>query len=164
MTDDMLTVRQPVGFEDFYRAGYRHVYQLVWVLAGESAADELTQEVFVIAHRRWDEVKGLNEPLAWVKRVTRNLSVSRFRRITAEARALVRLGRPPHLQLPEPALELWAAVRALPPRQREVVALCFLEGYTRAEAAEELGVGSETVKTHLERARAALTARLEEHT
>ena len=97
MTDDMLMVRQPVGFEEIYRARYRHVYQLVWVLAGESAADELTQEAFVIAHRRWDEVKGLNEPLAWVKRVARNLSVSRFRRITAGARALVRLGRPPHL-------------------------------------------------------------------
>ena len=40
--------------------------------------------------------------------------------------------------------------------------LCYVEGYTRAEAAEELGLAPETVKTHLERARAALTTRLEE--
>lgn len=163
MNDKTLTVRQSLDFEDFYRTGYRHVYRLVWALAGEHSADELTQEAFLVAHRRWDEVSHLDDPLAWVKRVARNLAASRFRRATAEARALLRLGRPTHLELSEPALELWEAVRALPRRQREVVVLCYVEGYSRAETATELGVGVETVKTHLERARATLATRLEDN-
>src|SRR5262249_23077225 len=51
----------------------------------------------------------------------------------------------------------------LPPRYREPLVLCYLEGLTRDEAATRLGVPAGTVKIHLERGRKrlgeALTAR-----
>jgi DNA-directed RNA polymerase specialized sigma24 family protein len=43
------------------------------------------------------------------------------------------------------------------------VVLCYLEGFTRIEAAAELDVSPETVKTHLDRARISLANRLEGH-
>ena len=40
----------------------------------------------------------------------------------------------------------------LPPRQRTVIVLRYLEGLSIAEVAEVMGVGPGTVKTHLVRA------------
>lgn len=159
----MLTVGTPVRFEEFYRVGYRRVYRLIWALAGPSAAEELTQDAFLRAHRNWEEVVELDDPLQWVSRVARNLAISRIRRLGAEARAMTRLDRPEPVRLSESATDLWEAVGSLPRRQREVVVLCYLEGFTRIEAAAEIGVSPETVKTHLDRARTSLADRLEGH-
>jgi RNA polymerase sigma-70 factor, ECF subfamily len=129
----MLTVGTPVRFEEFYRTGYRRVYRLVWALAGPTAAEELTQDAFLRAHRNWTEVAELDDPLQWVSRVARNLAISRFRRLGAEARALTKLDRPEPVHLSESATDVWEAVRSLPRRQREVVVLCYLEGFTRSK-------------------------------
>lgn len=161
--DDILTVRSPVRFEELYRAGYRRVYRLIWALAGPSAAEELTQDAFLRAHRNWNEVVELDDPLQWVSRVARNLAISRYRRLGAEARAMTRLDRPEPVRLSESATDVWEAVRSLPRRQCEVVVLCYLEGFTRTEAAAELNISPETVKTHLDRARTSLANRLEGH-
>ena len=163
MQDEMLTVGTPVRFEELYRTGFRRVYRLVWALAGPTAAEELTQDAFLAAHRNWHDVADLDDPIQWVSRVARNLATSRFRRLGAEARALARLDRPEPVHLSESATDVWEAIRYLPRRQREVVVLCYLEGFTRIEAAADLGVSPETVKTHLDRARAALANRLEDH-
>ncbi len=48
----------------------------------------------------------------------------------------------------------------LPPRLREPLLLCYLEGLTRDEAAARLGLSASTVKRRLERGRAVLRARL----
>ncbi len=52
------------------------------------------------------------------------------------------------------------AVRRLPRRQREVIALTLLEDRSIAETAAILGCGEETVRTHLRRGRQALAVTL----
>jgi RNA polymerase sigma-70 factor (ECF subfamily) len=52
------------------------------------------------------------------------------------------------------------AVRRLPRRQRQVIALTLLEDRSISETAEILGCGEETVRTHLRRGRRALAATL----
>jgi RNA polymerase sigma-70 factor (ECF subfamily) len=59
-------------------------------------------------------------------------------------------------------LGVWDAVRRLPRRQREAVVLMYVEGLTRAEIAAAMGVSTETVKTHLDRARSFLAEALED--
>ena len=49
-----------------------------------------------------------------------------------------------------------AALKALRPREREVVALCVWSGLSYAEAAEALGVPVGTVRSRLSRAKARL--------
>ena len=54
-----------------------------------------------------------------------------------------------------------AAVRTLPPRQRDCIVLRFYADLSDAEIADTLGISAGSVKTHLHRARAALADRLE---
>lgn len=58
--------------------------------------------------------------------------------------------------------EFWAAVRALPTRQAECVALHYLEDRSIADIALVLGCKEATVKVHLHRGRTALARALEE--
>jgi RNA polymerase sigma-70 factor (ECF subfamily) len=56
--------------------------------------------------------------------------------------------------------KFWAAVRALPDRQRAVVALYYLEDQSVAATAAALEMPEGTVKTNLRMARAALALAL----
>ena len=60
------------------------------------------------------------------------------------------------------ALDLRAAVRALPPRQQEAVALYYLLDMPVADSAAAMGCDEGTVKSHLARARATLFERMKE--
>ena len=51
---------------------------------------------------------------------------------------------------------LSAAIECLPEMQRGCFQLCDVEGFTRVEVADMLGIASGTVRTHLHRARQAL--------
>jgi RNA polymerase sigma-70 factor (ECF subfamily) len=55
----------------------------------------------------------------------------------------------------------WAVVRSLPIRQREVVALHYLEDMSVAGVADMLGVAESTVKNSLAQARRTLADTLE---
>jgi RNA polymerase sigma-70 factor (ECF subfamily) len=56
--------------------------------------------------------------------------------------------------------ELWDAVRALPPRQAQVVALHYLEDRSVSQIAAILDCAEATVKVHLRRGRLELARRL----
>lgn len=152
------------SFEDFYAAEYPGVVRLAVALTGRTdVAEELAQESFVAAYRRWSRVATLDDPAGWVRRVVSNRCVSSGRRYVTELRLLVRLRhqRPSHLD-DEPVTdeELWAVVRGLPRRQAQVVALTFVEDRSVADIAGLLGCGEETVRTHLRRGRQAVSQRL----
>jgi RNA polymerase sigma-70 factor, ECF subfamily len=89
---------------------------------------------------------------------------SAFRRRLAEGRALVRLAarREPDPPLRPEVLDFWRAVRSLPSRQRQAVALFYLEDWPTAEIARVLGCTETTVRGHLHRGRATLAKRLGE--
>ncbi len=147
---------ETVDFDDFYRADFPAVVGLAYALTGSrTAAEELAQEAFVAAFRRWNDLVAYDEPGAWVRRVLVNRCRSWGRRRAAEIRAITRLrGRRQPLARLEPVDdEFWAAVRSLPARQAQVVALHYLEDISVAEIAEVLGITSGSVKTHLHRGR-----------
>ncbi len=62
----------------------------------------------------------------------------------------------PTVELPTTDHEFWEAVRALPARQAQAIALHYLEDRPVAEIAEILGCAPATVKVHLHRGRRAL--------
>ena len=161
---DPIAVSERVSFEDFYLKNYQAVVGLAYALSGSRwLAEDLAQEAFLAAHRNWPRVSAYDQPGAWVRRVVANLSVSAFRRRVVEAKAIVRLGLNERHWLPElPPVDagFWEAVRSLPRRQSQVVALHYLEDLPVAEVAAILDMAAGTVKKHLFDGRRALARRL----
>lgn len=153
-----------LAFEAFYRREFPAVVALTYVLSGSNvAAEDVAQEAFVAAHRRWDDISRYDDPGAWVRKVASNMAVSVIRRRVAEAKAVLRLRseRPSHvIFIAADHSEVWAAVRSLPRKQAQAVTLRYLEGWSIAEIAEALGCAEATAKVHLHRARRALADRL----
>ena len=153
-----------VSFEDFYLKDFQAVVGLAYALSGSRwLAEDLAQEAFLAAYRNWPRVSAYDQPGAWVRRVAANLSVSAFRRRVVEAKGLVRLGLGERHRLPELQPvdgEFWEAVRSLPRRQSQVVALHYLEDLPVAEVAAVLDMAPGTVKKHLFDGRRELARRL----
>jgi RNA polymerase sigma factor (sigma-70 family) len=164
MTSDEPVVLGLESFESFYRREFRPMVALAFALSGSRlASEDLAQEAMMVAHRRWAEVARLERPDAWVRRVVSNMAVSAYRKRASEARALARLaGRRQEVLPPmEPADdEFWKAVRALPTRQAQALALHYLEDLPVAEIAEVLDCSPSTAKVHLFRGRKNLAAAL----
>ena len=154
----------PEDFDAFFRREYRKLVGLAMVLSGDrAAAEDLAQDALFAAHRKWSELAEYDDPGAWVRRVVANRSASSWRRRTRELRAMTRLRGhavevvPP---LDPPDEEFWAAVRALPARQAQCIALTYLDDRSAAEIGAILGISPTTVRVHLHEGRAALARRL----
>lgn len=154
-------------FDGFVREHDRRLVGLAYTLSGSrSVAEDLAQDALLAAYKRWDEVSQMDDPAAWVRRVVANRAVSHVRRRVSEAKGLVRLG----LERPKadvPSLSagteaIWAEVRRLPRRQRQVIALRYYDQLSMSEIADVLGCSKESVNTHLRRARTTLARRLPE--
>ncbi|NNE11725.1 MAG: sigma-70 family RNA polymerase sigma factor [Ilumatobacter sp.] len=152
-------------FADWYRNDYHQVVALVYVLSGSrTAAEELAQDAFIEAHRRWATISEYDDPGAWVRKVAVNKARSWGRRRGAEARAYAKhAGRHRELpaELPESAEEFWAVVRSLPDRQAQIVTLHYLDDRPVDDIAALLEIAPGTVKTQLHRARATLATRFD---
>jgi RNA polymerase sigma-70 factor (ECF subfamily) len=159
-----VAARRPERFEAVYLRDFGSVFALAYALSGSRwAAEDIAQDAFVVAHRQWSRVGAYDDPGAWVRRVAANLAVSAVRRRMAEARALVRLGgrrEPSYAAMPGEDGDFWRAVRRLPRRQAQVVALIALGDMATAEVASTLGCSQRTVQVHLQKARATLAGRL----
>jgi RNA polymerase sigma-70 factor (ECF subfamily) len=128
------------------------------ILGNLPDAEDVAAETMARALRRWDRVRDMPYRRAWVVRVASNLAVDRARR------------QPPAFIAPEPVadpaeavtlrLALSAAMRALPRRQREVVALRYLADLPEADVARSMGISRNSVKKHTARAVSALGTRL----
>lgn len=151
------------SFESVYRREFGSVVALAYALSGSrTAAEELAQDSFLAAYRRWEEIGGYEQPAAWVRRVCANRSTSFIRRRMSESRAVARLAERRVLpeQLPPDADAFWATVRRLPRRQAQVVALRYLEDLPVSEIAAVLECSEATVRVQLHRARKRLATLL----
>jgi RNA polymerase sigma factor (sigma-70 family) len=157
-------VRLPGSFEDFYLQEYPKVVKLAYALSGSrTGAEDIAQEAFLRAYRDWQRVGSYEHQAAWVRRVAANLATSGLRRRLLEARALARLAARREAALdPLPAdnADFWRAVRALPHRQAQAVALYYLGDLSIQQTAQVLDCAEGTVRAHLAKARQALARRL----
>lgn len=161
---DPSILRVAESFEEFYEREYSNMLKLAYALSGNRwAAEEIAQDGFFAAHRNWKKIGSYESPGAWVRRVVSNLAVSFLRRRVVETRALVKLAArrlDPIETIPERDEEVWRAVRSLPRRQAQTVALHYLLDLPLSEIASTLECSESTVKVQLHNARNALADRL----
>lgn len=157
-------VRAVESFDVFYAREFERVVAVTLVLAGNrSTAEDLAQEAFLAAYRRWDRISGYDKPEMWVRRVAANRATSLVRRRVTEAKALLLMRGRATTESPPSSSEsevLWAEVRRLSKRQAQAVALFYAADLPLAEIADVLGCSEGTVKSHLKRARSTLARKL----
>ncbi|MCW3817812.1 SigE family RNA polymerase sigma factor [Micromonospora sp. DR5-3] len=153
--------REHAQFAEFYRLHRAACLKAVVAATGDrQGAEDLVAEAFTRAWMSWRKVSRHPAPQGWVVRTALNARVSAWRRRRREVALAdvhdVVVDRDPGGVDPT----LMAALRQLPARQREVVALrVFLDLDTRATA-EVLGIAAGTVAAHLSRAVATLRGQL----
>src|SRR5262245_5551320 len=134
-------------FARFYEAEREPMARTLLVIGGDAeAACDAVAEAFSRAYERWPRVAAMGSPMGWVYQVALNDLRRRLRRRAHEGRLLRRA----HVEPVPPAEvdpELWAAVGALPLRQREAIVLRYVGDLTEREVATVLGV-SEGAASH----------------
>ena len=147
-------------FVEFYQGNKDACLRAVAIsTADRDLAEELVGEAFARAWTRWPKVCEHPAPAAWVVRVALNTRVSWWRRRRRE----VPLGdhdAPHHERTLGLDRDITAALRRLPQRQREIVALRFLLDLDTETTARVLGIAPGTVTAHLARATATLRHQL----
>lgn len=150
-------------FDEFYAAHFSSIAAQIYVSFGDrTEAQDIAQEAFLRALRRWDRIVAYDDPVGWVRRVAWNLAISRWRRMRT---AFHFLRRERAGTVPEPSPDhvlLTAALATLPERQRRAVVLHYLADLTVADIAVEEGVAEGTVKSWLYRGRKALAEQLQD--
>ncbi len=146
------------GFAAFYRIEFIRVVALARSLCGSWAvAEELAQDAFLVAHRKWNKVGGLDDPGQWVRRVAVNRARSSYRRGQAERRALKRAGSGTAVEeLPVQVEGLLDQIADLPAKQAQAIAAVYVAQLSVREAAAVVGCSESTLRTHLQRGRGAL--------
>ena len=151
-------------FEEFMASRWPGLVRLAFGLTGDRwLAEDLAQTALASAYAAWWRVRRADDPDAYVRRILINASKSRFRR----RRISEQPSGPDDLPDPEvadPTTEvgersaLLTALAELPPRQRAVVVLRYVEDMTDAQVGALLGCSAGTVRSQATRALAKLRA------
>jgi RNA polymerase sigma factor (sigma-70 family) len=135
--------------------------RIVLISVGDrQQAEDLVAEAFTKAWMTWRKVRQHPAQQAWVVRTALNAHVSWWRRHRREEPLAGQGDTAAAAQHPALDSSLVAALRRLPIRQREVIALRVLLDLDTAATAQILGMPSGTVASHLHRGLAALRREL----
>jgi len=149
------------GFEAWYRGSAPRLVAALAVVAGDAdVGREAAAEACTRALERWARVGAMDSPEAWAHTVGVNLIRRRWRRAAVERRLAATpgsAGAPPSL-----TPELWQAVRTLPLRQRQAIALRYVLDLSQRQVADAMGIAPGTAAATLTTARRHLRALLHE--
>jgi RNA polymerase sigma factor (sigma-70 family) len=140
----------------------RLVAAMTLLLDDRAVAEEIAQEALLRAASRWERVSELRSPGGWTHRVAVHLATSQLRRRRLERRARARLAETEAVEAVDSvtALTVRRALAALSPRDRRLLVLHHVLGWSAVELADHDGGTPEAMRQRLVRARAALRAEL----
>lgn len=163
--EDVGTTERQADFTAYVQARQRALARFAYLLTGDPhSAEDLLQSALAKAYRKWDHIRGVEAPDAYVRRIMVNEHNSLWRR--AWKRREVSTDTVPDrtgvTDRPDDGTSaaLWEFVQTLPRKQRAVVVLRFYEDMSEAEVATLLGISVGTVKSQSSRALAALRERV----
>jgi RNA polymerase sigma-70 factor (ECF subfamily) len=130
------------------------------VLRQREDAEDVAQDAFVRAYRRFPQLRDRTRFRAWLVRMTFRLALDRQRDARRRAAREQAAAAPDERAVPVAdgvdVARLWAAIDALPDRLRWPIVLGAIEGYDTRELASLLGVPEGTIKSRLFAARRRL--------
>lgn len=155
------------AFEEIYRRHHKRVYSLCFrMVKNTSAAEDLTQEVFLQLFRKLHTFRGESSFTTWLHRLTVNQVLMHFRKPlvktekttedgTTPIRIVTGTENPRRMSLID-RIALNEAIDQLSPGYRMVFILHDLEGYEHEQIGKMLGCAVGTSKSQLHKARLRL--------
>jgi RNA polymerase sigma-70 factor (sigma-E family) len=154
--------REEQEFAEYFAARRDAVRRIAYALCGDwYRADDLAQTAFVALHRKWRKIRDRGALDAYVRRTLVRAMIDETRRPWRRERYVE--------EMPEVASNdgevgdavatrsaLLKGLRRVPPRQRAVLVLRFLEGLDVAAVAEAMKCSEGTVKSQTARGLATL--------
>ena len=152
-------------FEGFAASAADALFRTGYLMTGDPRdAEDLVQETLLRVARRWDQVRSMDHPAAYARRILINLALRDADRRT---RHKAELAPPPAgieadqdaaraLREIDDLAEFRWALTQLPARQRAVLVLRYWADLPVAEVADILGCSAGTVKSTASRAAARL--------
>ena len=149
----------------FVAGNMRRVFLIIYRIVDNVAdAQDLTQEAFIKALQREDQLKDTEKAAHWLSRIAHNTAIDFVRRhgrvSFTDLDALVEPPTAPRDQNPEQQVlraehEAYLAdgLRLLSPRERTALILRDVEGLEAGEVARELNCSKATVRSHIANAR-----------
>lgn len=161
--------RGPPGFEEFFRHYAPMVRRyLLWREAESSILDDAVQMTMMSAYRYWERVQTMDPPTGWLFKVAGQRlhdareALHRERASLDTDRAARRMVQPDPAPASDERLDVLTAVRKLPPRQQEALALREQFGFPYKDIAAVMGVAPATARAHVHQAHETLRTLLGE--
>jgi len=133
-----------------YQVHYPALVRLAALLIPDLAtAEDIVQDAFAAVHGRWHVQPDADAALAYLRWS-----------VVHRSRSVLPLGEPA-AGTGEPGSAVMSALRALSPRQREVVVLRYFADLSEAEIAAATGMSMAAVRDHAAQAMSSLQAELE---
>ncbi len=147
-------------FDKYTAILYPYILELVEV---EADAKEIIQEVFLKVWLKRDTLASIENPGGWLYTVAANEAYLHFRKEARYTKRLQKVAADSTAAAIDPNLSdiheqfdtrevktlIADAVKQLPIRRRQVFQMSRLEGYSRKEIAETLGISENTVRNQL---------------
>lgn len=138
-------------FQEFIEANRATVYRFLTVAVGPQEADDVFQETFMAALRAYPRVREPGKLDRWILAIASRKAVDHHR---GAARRAAPTDDPPERPVSDPTQSdagdpLWAAVRALPPRQRVAVVHRHVLDRPYDEIAELMGSSEQTARANV---------------
>ena len=156
---------------ELFAVHHRRLVGLAALLVDDrQVAEDVVQDAFAALHRHWRRLRDPNAAVTYLNRAVVNGGRDALRRKGRAQRATLRLvPRSEELESAEQGVvahqeadRMWAAVTALPMRQRQVLVLRYYLDQSEVEIAETLRISRGSVKQHASRGLAALAQEWEE--
>ncbi len=151
------------AFRELFNRYFQAVYNYALTLSHDPAlAEDITQEAFIRAHKNLHRLGPPWNFHAWIFKLARNYFIDQTRKEREldeleEERQVISPGPTPETTTisRETSRRVHSTLDRLPGRQREILVLRELRGFSYAEIGEIMDLSSSNVKVSLHRARAA---------
>lgn len=157
-------------FQDRVLPVKNKLFRFAWrMLGNEDEAKDVVQEVLIRVWNGREQLNQIQNMEAWCMRITKNLSLDRLRSLSRKSTGPISEGlyvftteADPDVktELSESMQHVSTMIAALPEKQRQVMHLRDVEGYSYNEICDILEMDMNQVKVNLFRARNAVREKL----
>jgi len=166
-TDRELVEKVKHGEQEAYSQLLQKYYSQIYaiclaILKNPQDSEELTQEIFILAYQKFNQLREPEKFFPWLKKITRNQSKNRTQKSDPKIVSLDFAEYQEALDDPESQIirqelmdSIMPAIRSLPNKDREVVQ-ARIDGLDHKEISERFGISIQASMNRLHRARKQL--------